>query len=77
LDVVGNGDAALRMALESWKTQREPADAVLLARAALVSRKPQAALALLQWQQDTGYRSPDIDRLLQSIRASTPPSGVK
>lgn len=77
VDVVGNGQEALRMAQDSWKTQREPADAVLFAKAALLSRKPQEAASLLQWQQDTGYQAPDLDGLLQQIRAANPKAGGK
>lgn len=69
-EVMGSGQEALDMAQESWRTQREPADAALFARAALLSKKPQEAAHLLQWQQETGYRSPDLDGLLEQIRAS-------
>jgi len=77
VDAMGNGPEGLRMAQESWKTQREPADAVLFAKAALMSRKPQEAAVLLQWQQDTGYQAPDLDGLLQQIRAANPKAGAK
>lgn len=77
VDVIGNGPEALKMAQESWKTQREPADAVLFAKAALLSKTPQAATSLLQWQQASGYRSADLDGLLQQIRAATPQGVTK
>jgi len=63
--------AALRMAQASWKTEREPADALLFAEAAIQSGSPEQASALLQWQSETGYRDPDLDRLITVIRQAT------
>ena len=59
---------ALTMAQISWKTEREPADAILYAQAAIDSGLPEQATPILQWQQDTGYREPEMDRLLATIR---------
>ena len=59
---------ALTMAQTSWKTEREPADALLYAQAAIDSGQPEQAMPVLQWQQDTGYREPELDRLLATIR---------
>ena len=62
---------ALEMAKESWKTEREPADALLFAQAALRSGEPLQATSLLQWQMETGYREPELDRLLGQINNAT------
>ncbi len=59
---------ALTMAQISWKTEREPADAILYAQAAIDSGLPEQATPILQWQQDTGYREPEMDRLVAIIR---------
>lgn len=59
---------ALQMAQIAWKTEREPADAVLYAQAAIDSGMPDQASPLLRWQLDTGYREPELDRLLMTIR---------
>ena len=59
--------AALRMAKIAWKTEREPADAHLYAQAAIASGIPDQAVELLQWQSETGYREPVLDRLLTQI----------
>ncbi len=63
---------ALKMAQAAWKTEREPADALLFAEAAVRSGLPEQASALLQWQSETGYRDPDLDRLIMEIRQATP-----
>ena len=62
---------ALEMAKESWKTEREPADALLFAQAALRSGEPLQAASLLQWQTETGYKEPEFDRLLGQIKSAT------
>ena len=59
------------MAKESWKTEREPADALLFAQAALRSGEPLQATSLLQWQTETGYKEPEFDRLLGQIKSAT------
>ena len=61
---------ALEMAKESWKTEREPADALLFAQAALRSGEALQAASLLQWQTETGYKEPEFDRLLGQIKSA-------
>ena len=63
---------ALKMAQAAWKTEREPADALLFAEAAIQSGSPKQASVLLQWQSETGYRDPDLDRLMMEIRQAIP-----
>jgi tetratricopeptide (TPR) repeat protein len=72
LNVVGDYSQALAMAQQSWKTQREPADAFLFAKAAIASGAPTKAAELLKWQAETGYEEPRLDQLLASIRAALP-----
>lgn len=43
LDVDGDAPSALRQAELNWTQQREPTDALLLARAALAAKRPEAA----------------------------------
>jgi hypothetical protein len=43
LDLYGRADQALALALDNWSRQKEPADALLLLRAALAAGKPGAA----------------------------------
>jgi hypothetical protein len=56
------------MAQKAWATEREPADALLFARAAIESGAPEQATALLHWQSATGYREPELDGLIRQIQ---------
>jgi hypothetical protein len=67
--------SALAMAKESWKTEREPADALLFAQAAVLAGQPSDASSVLQWQLDTGYREPELDQVLDQIRLATSSKG--
>lgn len=77
LHVAGDPTAALQMAQEAWTTQREPADAVLFAQAALASKTPERASALIDWQRDTGYRAIDLDPLIDQLRDARRQGGGK
>jgi hypothetical protein len=64
LRVVRDESAALAVARDNWNEQREPADARLLAQAA-VAMRDQAALAQLRdWRRATGYQDLVLDRIL-------------
>jgi len=49
---------ALTVALDNWKTQREPRDARVLMEAALAAGEPRAAQGALDWMRTTGYEDP-------------------
>ncbi len=68
LEINQDPKESLRMAQLAWKTEREPADALLYALAAIRSGMPDQATALLRWHSETGYREPELDRLLGDIR---------
>jgi hypothetical protein len=72
LNVVGDSRQALAMAQQSWKTQREPADAFLFAQAAIQNNTPRQAAEILKWQAETGYQEHRLNELLEIIRASSP-----
>lgn len=55
LDIEQQPANALALARQAWATQREPADAVLYGRAALLLRDQPAARALMTWVKDTGF----------------------
>ncbi|MFZ9071239.1 MAG: hypothetical protein ACO2Z7_08225, partial [Burkholderiaceae bacterium] len=55
VDIEQQPAKALALARQAWATQREPADAVLYGRAALLQRDPSAARALMAWVKDTGF----------------------
>lgn len=49
---------ALAVALDNWKTQREPRDARVLMEAALAAGDPKAAQGALDWMRSTRYEDP-------------------
>jgi len=51
LDVETNPSRALEVALQNWRTQREPEDLLILFRAAAAARHPEAAAAASQFVQ--------------------------
>ena len=66
LDLVGDAQAALSSARANWVVQKEPADALLLARAALAAKQPQAAQPVWLLARDTGWQ----DARLQALAGS-------
>ena len=56
LELRGDTRAALRYAMANWSVQHEPADAVVLARAAHAAHRDDAAAPLWQFLRDTGGR---------------------
>ena len=64
LNVLANRQAALSWALENWNEQREPADARLLAEAALAAGDRASLDTLRQWREQTGYEDVRLDRIL-------------
>jgi hypothetical protein len=56
LELRGDTRAALRYATSNWSVQHEPADAVVLARAAHAAQRDDAAAPLWQFLRDTGGR---------------------
>ena len=62
--------AALALAQENWKTQREPRDARVLMQAALAAGQPQAAAEALAWMQRTGYEEPRYRALAARLQGT-------
>lgn len=58
----------LDLAERNWRDQQEPADAVLLADAALALNQPQRAAPVLDWLAATGYTDPALNPLAQQLR---------
>lgn len=61
--------AGLAMALANWRDQQEPADAVLLLQAALLTNQPKAGAGVIEWMRKTGYTEPALVALMQRIQA--------
>lgn len=56
LDVLGEPQRALDLARSNWAWQREPADALLLLRAAEAAGRPQEAQPVVAWAREQGFR---------------------
>ena len=56
LDLRGDTRAALALAQSNWRVQHEPADEIVLARAAHAARRAEAAEPLWQFLRETGGR---------------------
>jgi tetratricopeptide (TPR) repeat protein len=64
LDVAEDAGTALALAQRNWLLQKEPADALLLARAARAAESPQAADPVREFTQRTGMIDGRLDALL-------------
>ena len=73
LDVLQNPSAALPLAEKNWLSQREPADAIPLLRAALAAQQPNAAKNGLLWIQATGIEHQAPRKLADSLATLTSP----
>ncbi|MDO9436933.1 tetratricopeptide repeat protein [Hydrogenophaga sp.] len=58
----------LKLAAENWRTQHEPADAVLLVQAALKANQPKLAEPVLAWMATTGYTDPVLKALADDLQ---------
>lgn len=56
LDALGDAPRALALASRNWAVQREPADALLLLRAARAAGRPAAAGAAREWLRGAGLQ---------------------
>ncbi len=72
LELRGNPDAALRLAADNYRVQREPRDARILLEAAVAAQDAGAAAAARDWLRATGFED---SRLRQLAHASTRVSG--
>ena len=60
----GNAKAALLLARENWKVQREPADVRLLAEAAVAAGDAGALASVRQWLAESGFDYPAVAALI-------------
>lgn len=60
--------AALRVAAENWKSQREPRDAAVFLEAAAAARDAKAAQPVLRWLEQSGFESPALRRLAATLQ---------
>jgi hypothetical protein len=68
LDIESDAPAALQAALTNWKTQREPADARIVLRAALAANQPQAAADVVAFIERNALEDPHLADCISRLR---------
>jgi Tfp pilus assembly protein PilF len=68
LELKGDARAALAVALENWKEQREPRDALVVLEAAAAAKNPRAAAPVLKWLQESRFESERMQRLAAALK---------
>lgn len=68
LELKSDPRAALAVAAENWKSQREPRDAAVFLQAAADSGDARTAEPALRWLQESGFESSRLHRLAASLR---------
>ena len=68
LDIKGDAPAALAVALENWKEQREPRDALIALEAAVAARDPKGAAPVLKWLDESRFESERMRRAAATLR---------
>ena len=68
LDVAHESSAALSAAQENWRVQREPADVLILLRAAHAAGRPDAAAPALQFVRQHGLEDARLQPYLESTQ---------
>lgn len=68
LELDDDADAALKLALDNWKVQREPADALLVLQAALASGHKQAAAEVIAFVQGNHLEDTRMAALIEKLQ---------
>lgn len=68
LDLKGDARGALAVAIENWKDQREPRDALVLLEAAAAARDPKAAAPVLKWLDESRVEGERLRRAAAALR---------
>ena len=68
LDVTHEPGAALRAAEENWRVQREPADLLILLRAARAAGRPAAAAPAIEFLRQNGTEDVRFDSYAEGAR---------
>ena len=69
LGLQGDAERALKLAVENYTVQREPADARILLEAAVAARKPEPAAPVLAWMRESKIESRALAALAQRLAA--------
>jgi Tfp pilus assembly protein PilF len=70
LDIADDAPGALGAALTNWQTQREPADALMVLRAAVAANRPEAAAPIREFVERHAVEDLRLEWLLRRLRAS-------
>jgi hypothetical protein len=73
LDIEGKPSAALDAALINWRSQREPADALIVVRAAIAAGRPRAAVPVAAFVREHGLEDVRLADLLTRVAQEPPP----
>lgn len=68
LELKGDAKGALAAALENWKDQREPRDALAVLEAAVATGERKAAEPVLRWLAGSRFESARLAKLASSLR---------
>jgi len=68
LSLKSDAKAALAVALDNWKDQREPRDALIVLEAAVAARDPQAAAPVLKWLDESRFESARLQQLAVKLK---------
>jgi len=68
LEILKASDAALDLALDNWRVQKEPLDARIVLEAAIAARRPQAAGEVLAWMEATGLEGGKLRELARKAQ---------
>lgn len=67
LNVDGNASAALDAALTNWKSQREPADALIVVRSAIAAGRSEASAPVVTFVREHGLEDVRLTQLLTQV----------
>jgi tetratricopeptide (TPR) repeat protein len=68
LHVLKDAETALKLAISNWAVQKEPRDARIVLEAALASKKPDAALPILKFMEQTHLEDARLMPLLEQAK---------
>jgi len=70
LEILGKPDAALALALDDWRVQKEPLDVRIVLETARAAHKPTAAREVLDWIAATHLEDARIDPLVRELETT-------
>mgnify|MGYP007054666883 FL=1 len=68
LHLLEDAETALKLATSNWAVQKEPRDARILLEAAIAAKKPDAALPVLKFMEQTHLEDARLTPLLEQAK---------